>query len=276
MRSPDSFCPGRRPSLAPDGVAGYSPCRERSSNGAKLEPGEVIPEPQGARLPPAGTSSRQRRRGPGSRRSLDSAVLPDPPPGRGPPGGARTAGHAGESSAAPAPPRARRPRPAVPPPLRAAQDPTALHAAGGATPPTSSPATPAAAGLHRAPHRPLAPLGLPGNRRSSATPGGPPAERSLRAAGEARPPVRGAIRSPAHPSERPQPRSCCPPCPQSGPLRGPERLPGQVVLISRELLEGFFHCLRPKILVGCSFQRAISLSLNPLFCNLNNRKEPDS
>lgn len=65
------------------------------------------------------------------------------------------------------------------------QDPTALHAAGGATPPTSSPATPAAAGLHRAPHRPLAPLGLPGNHRSSATPGGPPAERSLRAAGEA-------------------------------------------------------------------------------------------
>lgn len=182
MRSPGSFCPGRWPSLAPDGVAGYSPCRERSSNGAKLEPGEVIPEPQGARLPPARllVAAAEARTG--------LSVLPDPPPGLCPPGGAGTAGHAGESSAAPAPPCARRPRPAVPPPPRAAPGPDGPPRRRGSHSPHLEPSY---SGSSRAPPGTAPPTS------PARSPGQPPLQR------DAWRPTRGAIaarswRGPGH------------------------------------------------------------------------------
>lgn len=66
------------------------------------------------------------------------------------------------------------------------QDPPAPRAAWGQPlPPTLARLLGRQPGCGSAPRRPLAPLGLPGNRGSSATPGGPPAERARRAAGAA-------------------------------------------------------------------------------------------
>lgn len=66
------------------------------------------------------------------------------------------------------------------------QDPPAPRAAWGQPlPPTLARLLGRQPGCGSAQRRPLAPLGLPGNRGSGATPGGPPAERARRAAGAA-------------------------------------------------------------------------------------------
>lgn len=173
-----------------------------------------------ARAPEGSPEKSSRGRGERARRPPGSSVEararlsalsgqpgpPRPAPGRCPPGRAGTVGRADAASAASAAPRSRRlsygqARPGLAglAPRRRGhlvlpQDPPGAR---GATPPKSRPASRAAAALSGAPHRPLAPLGLPGNRGSSATPGGPPAERAHRAADATRPPARGAAGCPA-------------------------------------------------------------------------------
>lgn len=189
-RSPDSFCRARRPSLAPPGGdgSGYSPCRQRSSKGARGEPKEVMPGPQGARPPPA----RLLLAAAEARAGLSALTgMPGPPrlaAGRSPPKGLRPSDAQTRRVQLPCRPAPRRlscdrGRPVLASlapqrhrHLALPQDPPAPRGAGGATPPNSRPATSRRRRAPLAPRRPLAPLGLPGNRGSSATPGGPPAE----------------------------------------------------------------------------------------------------
>lgn len=167
---PKQLLPGRWPSLAPRGGegSGYSPCRDRSSKGARREPGEVIPGPQGARPPPAQllVAAAEARAGP--------SVL------WGPLGAPRSAARQQssrrgwdprtphETSAAPAPPRsakaelrrgASRARRRAPQRhghhLALPQDPPALSAAGEPLPPTPRQLL----GLQRAPPGSAPPTG---------------------------------------------------------------------------------------------------------------------
>lgn len=118
---------------------------------------------------------------------------------------------------------------------------------------------------------PTGPVGLPGNRGSSATPGGPPAARA-----------RGPWRAPP-PRLRAQPPASPHPAASAGgpraplPLACPGPLAGRVVgPAPRERWEGLSTSSRTRdalLQFQDDFYLAFSLSTN-LFGNLNNLKEP--
>lgn len=235
---PRQLLPGRPPSGPHwrEG-SGYSPCRERSSKGARGEPREVMPGPQGARPPPARLLFAAAEARAGRSALPGQPVRPTRRPAAVRPAGLRPSGAHTRQVQLPRRPAPRRLSSDQARPVLAGlapqsqshlalpQDQPAPRAAGGATPPYSRPATPAAAWLRSAPRRPLALLGLPGNRGSSATPGGPPAERARRAAGAA-----PATCAPCGPLHRTPPGVPGPGPGPGGPVlpARPEPLPAQV------------------------------------------------
>lgn len=238
--------------------AGYSPCRERSSKGARREPGEVIPGPQGARPPPARplVAAAEARAGPSAPWGPLGAPRPAAPQQSSRRGWDPRTPH--EASAAPAPPRPRRlscdegrPGLAASPHSATATTSRCPRTRRPSAPPGShSPQLPASysgcSGHRQAPRRPLAPLGLPGNCGSSATPGGPPAERAPRAAGAAAATCARGRLLPRTPPRAPGTQRPLPSSPTVGPLSCSKPLLRQVVsvFIPREPLEGLFHRLR--------------------------------